>query len=131
DSIFRTLRKAGIARDDLYLAWDFTVASERSLSERMLHIRNDAFAQLGDTNLTDMKVAGTAPHFSVTKVEDFAPGSGALARRITGTFDVPCYLTTPECQPGGGFAYAPGTDEPMQLPGNTYVAKFVCNVPWA
>ena len=34
------------AGDDLYLAWDFTVASERNLSERMLHIRDDAFASL-------------------------------------------------------------------------------------
>jgi hypothetical protein len=33
------------------------VASERSLTERMLHIRDDAFARLGDTNLKDLKVA--------------------------------------------------------------------------
>ena len=33
----------------VYLAWDFTVASDRSLTARLLHIRNDAFRQLGDT----------------------------------------------------------------------------------
>ena len=33
EDIFRTLRHAGIERRDLYLAWDFTVASERSLAE--------------------------------------------------------------------------------------------------
>ncbi|HEU4979088.1 MAG TPA: hypothetical protein VFT42_09365 [Solirubrobacteraceae bacterium] len=60
-SIFRTLANAGIQRSSLYLAWDFTVASERNLSERMLHIRNDAFAQLGDHDLADGKVQGTAP----------------------------------------------------------------------
>ena len=32
-------------RDDLYLAWDFTVASERNLAERMLHMRDDAFSR--------------------------------------------------------------------------------------
>ena len=32
NSIFRKLRKAGIGRKSLYLAWDFTVASERNLS---------------------------------------------------------------------------------------------------
>ena len=32
--MFATLGDAGIARKDLYLAWDFTVASERGLSER-------------------------------------------------------------------------------------------------
>ena len=37
----------------------------RNLSERMLHIRNDAFAQLGDKNLSDLKVTGKAPTFFV------------------------------------------------------------------
>jgi hypothetical protein len=60
-SILRTLKKAGIQAGSLYLAWDFTVASERNLSERMLHIRNDAFAQLGDTNLADRRIEGSAP----------------------------------------------------------------------
>src|SRR4051794_37052349 len=131
DWLLGRVKSAGINPKQLYLAWDFTVASEQSLSERMLHIRADAFGQLGDTNLADMKVTGSAPGFSVTKVEDFAPGSGPIARRVTGTFDVPCYLASPECQPGGGFAYTPGTNDPIHLPGNTYVAKFTCNVPWA
>ena len=51
--IFRTLRRAGVAKGGLTLAWDFTVASERGLTGRMLHIRDDAFAQLGDRNLAD------------------------------------------------------------------------------
>ena len=48
ESIFRTLRRADIRRHSLYLAWDFTVGSERNLSQRALHIRDDAFARLGD-----------------------------------------------------------------------------------
>ncbi|HEX6712251.1 MAG TPA: hypothetical protein VF066_02660 [Thermoleophilaceae bacterium] len=125
DWVFGRLKKAGIGRSNLFLAWDFTVASEDNLTERMLHIRNDAFAQLGDTNLKDMKIAGRAPEFKVAKVE---PSDG-LARKVTGYFKVPCYIATPACQPGGGFVYRPGTNEPLQLPGNTYTAKFVCNVP--
>ena len=73
EGIFRTLRKAGIERRSLYLAWDFTVASERSISERMLSIRNDAFAKLGDTNLADMRVAGAPPSYVVTGVTNYAP----------------------------------------------------------
>ena len=46
--MFKTLERAGIRRGSLYLAWDFTVASWQSLAARMLHIRDDAFAQLGD-----------------------------------------------------------------------------------
>src|SRR4051794_35439755 len=58
ERLFRKLKRAGVRRGSLYLAWDFTVASERSLTGRMLHIRNDAFARLGDRNLKDLKVAG-------------------------------------------------------------------------
>ena len=66
DSLFATLEAVGIARGDLHLAWDFTVASERNLSERSLHIRDDAFASLGDTDLSDVRVAGAAPVFEIT-----------------------------------------------------------------
>ena len=70
-SIFKTLRKAHIKRKDLYLAWDFTVSSDKNIAARMLHIRDDAFAQLGDTNLADLAVAGAAPQFSVSSVRNF------------------------------------------------------------
>ena len=70
---FAELEAAGIARDDLYLAWDFTVASERNLSERALHIRDQAFAQLGDTNLADIEVQGTNPTIQITGVTDYEP----------------------------------------------------------
>jgi hypothetical protein len=43
ESIFATLGAAGIARNDLYLAWDFTVSSSRSMTEWLLSIRDDAF----------------------------------------------------------------------------------------
>jgi hypothetical protein len=129
--IFGRLAKAGIDPKQLFLAWDFTVASKRNLSERMLHIRDDAFAQLGDKDLADLKVDGHAPAFRVAQVENFdRKASPLIARRVTGTFDVPCYLTTPGCAAGGEFLYEPGTNLPLRVPGNTYTAKFVCNIPW-
>jgi hypothetical protein len=70
---FDELEEAGIGRDDLYLTWDFTVGSERSLTERSLSIRNDAFSQLGDTNLADLTVQGTNPTVNVTGVTNYAP----------------------------------------------------------
>src|SRR5215471_16522097 len=36
EDLFSTLRQAGVGRGDLVLAWDFTVASGRNLSERLL-----------------------------------------------------------------------------------------------
>jgi hypothetical protein len=142
ESLFKTLAKAGIARRSLYAAWDFTVSSERSLSERMLHIRNDAFRTLGDANLADGKVTGTAPHFDVTKVTDFTrctepEGSTCpdgtnrdLMRQVEGTFDVPCYLDQPGCPPGATFTFdAKGL--PTRMAGNVDKAPFVCNIPFA
>ncbi len=73
EDMFATMGDAGIARDDLYLAWDFTIASERNLTERMLTIRDDSFAQLGDTDLADLEVQGNAPTTVVTAVTDYSP----------------------------------------------------------
>jgi hypothetical protein len=138
EALFNTLAAAGIDRQNLYLAWDFTVASERSLSERQLAIRNDAYAQLGDTNLTDLQAQGHAPAFSVTKVTNFSSTPGApnfdpnRARQVEGTFTVPCYLNLPGCPPGSRFLYAPGETHgsPTWIPGNMMTAHFTCNIPW-
>jgi hypothetical protein len=132
DRIFRTLRRAGIHRDpELFLAWDFTVASEQSLSGRMLRIRDDAFAQLGDADLADGRVQGRAPAFRITSVTDFTPAENAnLARRVEGEVTVPCYLDQPGCPPGSRFHFAsPGDFLPSQVPGNTMQAPFRCNIP--
>jgi hypothetical protein len=112
--------------------WRFTVASARSLAGRMLAIRNDAFQQLGDTNLKDLVVTGSAPKFNVTSIEEFTTEQNAkLARRVTGTFQVPCYLDQPGCPAGAKFNLSPVTGLPVQMPGNEMTAPFVCNVPRA
>jgi hypothetical protein len=129
ERIFRTLRKAGIERDDLYLAWDFTIASERSLSERMLSIRDRAFATLGDTNLADLRPQGAAPQYAIDSVTDYTPAEQPhVARRIEGRVTVPCFLDQPGCPSGSRFRLGPD-GLPVRLPGNTMQARFICNVP--
>ncbi|HJR25197.1 MAG TPA: hypothetical protein VJ804_06965, partial [Acidimicrobiales bacterium] len=91
ERLFAELQSAGVGRHDLFLAWDFTVASERNLTERALEIRDDAFAALGDTDLADRVVEGRAPAYSITAVEDFP--DGPTLRRVDGTIRVPNYLT--------------------------------------
>jgi hypothetical protein len=91
ERIFGDLAAAGVARNDLFLAWDFTVASERNLSERVLHMRDDAFAQLGDTDLADGVISGQAPGFEVTSVTPLDDES--TVRQVDGTITVPNYLT--------------------------------------
>ena len=123
-----TLARAGIARSDLYLAWDFTVASERAWPERMLAIRDDAFGQLGDTNLADLHASrARAPPFTSPghRHAGRPDGTGPRDRRrpraaprhdagkdseiaadVTGTMTVPCYLDQPGCAPGARFHFA-------------------------
>jgi len=132
-SIFKTLKKAGIAQKSLYLAWDFTVASGKSLSDRFLTMRDDAFKQLGDTDLKDGKVpAGSkAPQYTIDKVtEPTVEEDPNIARKIEGTVVVPCYLA-PNCEPGSSmnFASKKGLWKPKQTPGSTWKAKFWCNIP--
>jgi hypothetical protein len=127
ERIFLALKRAGIARGNLYEAWDFTVASRQSLTSRMLAIRNDAFAQLGDRNLADGKVQGRVPAFSVASTGKLAP----RLDKIIGTFTVPCYLVT--CGAGATTGFYYGSHKPDALPtqirGNLATAPFECIVP--
>ena len=161
EQIFTGLTATGVDRDSLFLAWDFTVASQDNLAERMLHIRDDAF----DNFLADDTpaardangfIGGVAPEFTVDLVQNNV--NERIARRVTGTVTVPNYLTgTNECfDPtssdlnctGGGqnrFNYAGSTNEdgdpctaadPGCLPAqNTALpelhANFTCIIPRA
>jgi hypothetical protein len=125
--IFASLKRAGIERRSLYEAWDFTVGSAKSLTSRLLSIRNSAFAQLGDSNLADGKVQGHAPTFSIT-------GSSAPTpqlREIDGTVQVPCYLITCGSTATTAFHYSSTKPDalPTQVPGNVATAAFSCIVP--
>jgi hypothetical protein len=129
EEIFRTLRRAGVSRRSLYLAWDFTVASGRSLAERMLSIRDRAFAALDDRDLADLLPAGRPPAVAVDAVTDYTPAEQPhVARRVEGRVTVPCYLDRPGCPPGSRFRLGP-RGLPVRTPGNTTQARFICNIP--
>jgi hypothetical protein len=126
-----TLRRAKISTRDVHLTWDFTVASDRSTIGRMLHIRDDAFAQLGDRNLADGVVEGAAPQFTITSVNE-PTTDPRIARRISGTFTVPCYLEGAGCPVGSHFNYTDPQDKdalPAQKPGNVMTARLECAIP--
>jgi hypothetical protein len=154
NDLFDSLAAAGVQRNDLYLAWDFTVASGRNLAERALHIRDDAFGRiLGDTNLADRIVQGASPAFVVDTVEernDNWNDSAGVAhtqhlRRIAGRVTVPNYLDRVQeteahvranqlpydpPAPGSRFLYLPGDDLPDQNPAEAEVqVPFLCDIP--
>jgi hypothetical protein len=124
EQIFRRLQRSGIDRKDLYLAWDFTVASDRNNADRELAMRNAAFTQLGDVNLADGISQGSSPSFQVTEVEN-DPNPGEIARRVKGTLQVPCFLF-PSCAPGGTFSLD-SNGAPLQ--NGTWTANFDCIIP--
>src|SRR5207248_2598605 len=100
----------------------------------------------------DGSIATASPAFTVDSMTNFTPDQNALvARRITGTFTVPCYISptcspppkcsaltgpTPigavfdDCPTPGQFALDPTNPDavPSQVAGQTYQANFICNV---
>lgn len=130
EDIFQVLEDAGVARDDLYLAWDFNVASVENITERLLHIRDEAFASL----------AGAPPVFMIDEVTDFAvcdPEGCAegqdeqMSREILGRYVVPNFLDSDDGGPGSAFYYEDASDNlPDRIGGdNVLEAPFACQVP--
>lgn len=114
ERIFADLANAGVRRDNLQLAWDFTIASTQSLTGRMIAIRDDAFGALGDA----------APVFTVDTVTENP--NQFVSRRIEGTFQMPLYLTAGG-QTGGRFVLD-DSGRPTRQPG-TFTAHYLCNLP--
>jgi hypothetical protein len=136
DEILSKLQGAGIDRASLYDAWDFTVASTPNLTRRMLSIRDRGLADLGDNSPGDGTMQGNAPGFEITDVTDFGTdtsGHGAEnIREVTGTYQVPCFLSS-GCSDAAGNYKTGGTFDlgPDGLPRQhgTMTARFTCNIP--
>ena len=151
ERMFITLAKVGLKRKDLFQAWDFTVASTPSATERALDIRDNAFAVLGDNNLVDRTIKGGAPRFALDAPQEFAPcgddgcqagENDLLARTVTGVMTVPCYLDKAGCPVDSVFRYRKlkktanfQADRfvfyPERLKNNTMQVPFRCIVPRA
>jgi hypothetical protein len=147
ERIFAELEAAGIKRQRLYLAWDFTVASEESLTAPLTAIRDDAFAQLGETDLTNGRVEGATPELTIEAEVEYAlcgsdgtpacelnvppgspPQSDYAFKKVSGTIEVPCYMDPPgaeynprdpqtPCASGSRLHYKPGAEVPSQPTG--------------
>ena len=111
--IFAALARAGIQRTDLVLAWDFTTASERFLTGPVLSMRDTAMAMVGERG------AG----FTVSLVEENYNAN--ILRRISGTFQVPRFLSDPTSDTGRIMRGADGAPVAMGM----YNVNFVAMVP--
>ncbi|MBA2545760.1 MAG: hypothetical protein H0V15_02685, partial [Solirubrobacterales bacterium] len=134
EELFEILGDSQIRRSELYLAWDFTVASEQSLAGRMLKIRDEAFAGLpggGDTNLADGLVQGGPPQYTLDAPTDFTVAEDSrIAREVTGTMTVPCFLV-PSCAPAGGSFNNATSPDGVPAQNGTTTFTFTCRIPRA
>jgi len=119
-SVVAQLRKDGVGSAGLFLAWDFTVASTRNITQPALTMRDQTFAALGK---------GVGP-FSVTKEVVDPPGQPDLARIVTGTFAVPSYLKGTPGSSRSQLDVAPD-GLPVHAAGRVDEANFECEIPRA
>lgn len=115
EALFAALEGFGIARAELYLAWDFTTQSVESTTAHLLAMRDDAFQILGTA----------APAFTVDVVNETS-NPGQLFRRIDGTFQVPLYLTN-DGLPGAQLRL--GADGLPENEGDFFTANYRCIIP--
>ncbi|GDX83194.1 hypothetical protein LBMAG42_50050 [Deltaproteobacteria bacterium] len=112
DDIFARLDEAGVAREELQLAWDFSVASRESATDRLLHMRDAALVAIG-----------SGASYTFTEI-DTAPEDEHLAVRIEGTVSVPLFLDNGG--PGGVLVLA---DDGLPEQNGTFEYPFVLLVP--
>jgi hypothetical protein len=98
DDIFARLDQAGVARDDLQIAWDYTTASREGTTRVLLAMRDAALDAVGDDG----------PEYVVDSVEE-NPNSH-IRYRIHLTMTVPLFLNHPDLSTDPAPALSLGAD---------------------
>ena len=110
--IFDRLSKAGIAKDDLQIAWDYSTASRENNTARLLRMRDDALG----------KVGAAGPGYTIASIED--KPNPHIWKRLHVMMTVPLYLNQPD--PGGRLIL---DDEGMPLQNGTAQYEVLVNIP--
>jgi hypothetical protein len=107
EALFAFLELQGIAREDLYLAWEYTTASRERVLGPILNMREEVFRR--------SQVPGGIP-FTVDRVDE-APNAN-VSRIVYGTFSPPNYLrddNTIDFGPSGPVLQAAARSYPYTL----------------
>lgn len=112
--VFGPLDKAGAARAELQLAWDFTTGSDELVARDLLRVRELTLAWLA---------ANPKPAVTITKIDEL-PGDPMVWRTVRGKVQIPLFLTSAE--PGSGL-FRDGSGQVAQN-GEAQV-DFVARVP--
>ncbi len=112
--IFGQLDDAGVAREDLQLAWDFTTASKDDTTGWLIGMRDEALASVGDEG----------PAYVLDTID--MDWNADVALRILGHMEVPLFLN----QPGPGGVINLGEDGQPEIDG-TAMYPFEVLVPYS
>lgn len=112
--IFIHTTEAGIERDDLQLAWDFSTSSSENNTAWMVHMRDEAFELIG----------ADGPSYSITSVDDNWDKEGLIAHRIYLDMEVPMYLD--QADPLASLQYG---DDGMPEPNGTAMFEVEILIP--
>jgi hypothetical protein len=86
--ILDRLAKAGVAKDDLQMAWDFSTASKQANTGRMIRMRDDALGKVGNKG----------PDYTIDPATTEENPNPHIRRRLHVKMKVPSYMN----QPGPG-----------------------------
>jgi hypothetical protein len=84
-TVLAALATAGVAKNDLVVAWDFTVASDDFLHREMIAARDRTLAALQNHPIT----------YTIKTDQQPDPNNAGIARYVTGTLQAPLILDTP------------------------------------
>jgi hypothetical protein len=119
EELFAMLEAAGVHRGDLQLTWDWTTASGDTLHGPLLHMRDEAFAELGDKS----------PEITITSTETYTEAENAsIAYEVQGTFAVPDYTVKAPVGTKQGYFLNWGPDG-LPAKSGVYQAEFRARVP--
>jgi hypothetical protein len=110
--IFGKLAAAGIPKDNLQIAWDYSTATRENNTAKMVAMRDAALAAIP---------ANGPPYVIDTVTPD--PNS-EIALRLEGHFTVPLYLTNPD--PGGALVVGP---DGLPMQNGTASYSFIVQIP--
>jgi hypothetical protein len=119
ERLFSDLATVGVPKDDLVLAWDWTTASHETLHGPLLHMRDEAFAELGTES----------PTFAITNLTTFTEAENPdIAYEVLGTFDVPDYTVPQSTGSKTGYVLNWG-DDGLPNTSGVYKAEFRARIP--
>jgi hypothetical protein len=123
DNILSTVERHGIVRDDLYLSWDFTVASTENITGRVIHMRDQALTALAEDS----------PAVSIEEIIEFSEEENPnISRIVHGMLAVPNFLNRADAGPGSVLNYE-NTDTDalpaINREAPTVEAPFLCVIP--